>query len=72
MVLQDLLLNEAFPTPLLRAVAKQVQGVLDPSAGLGPVLASSGLDVTAVQSKCTSAGIPFPAGAWPDSRGRRR
>ena len=56
-VLQNLILSESFPTPLLRVTGIAVAQLLDPTAGLGPVLQSSSFDIMAVQQKLDSLNL---------------
>lgn len=57
-VLQTLVLDSAFPEPLLRANAKAISHLLEPASGLQPVIQSSGFDHVAVRSRLQAVGGP--------------
>jgi mediator of RNA polymerase II transcription subunit 5 len=53
-VLQTLVLDTAFPEPLLRANAQAIIHLLEPATGLQPVMQSSGFDHVGVRSRLQS------------------
>ncbi|KAK8843371.1 hypothetical protein IAR55_007028 [Kwoniella newhampshirensis] len=57
-VLQDLVMGHACPEALLRVNAEGLNGLLEPTSGLRPVLESSGFDVSGVRNKLDQLGIP--------------
>lgn len=65
-VLQTLVLDSAFPEPLLRANAYAMSRLLEPSSGLQPVLQSSGFDTIAVQGRLQTVGGPDGSALLPD------
>jgi len=63
-VLQTLLLESSVPEALLRINSKAIEALLEPSAGLGPVLRSSRFDAAAVRQKLE----PIEASSDPSKR----
>ncbi|BEI80974.1 hypothetical protein CcaverHIS002_0201340 [Cutaneotrichosporon cavernicola] len=57
-VLQTLVLDSAFPTPLLRANAPAIARLLDPATGLESVMLSSSFDVPGVRARIDAVGGP--------------
>lgn len=57
-VLQTLVLDSAFPEPLLRANAPAISRLLSPSCGLEPVLLSSSFDINSVRARIDTVGGP--------------
>ncbi|CAK9782940.1 hypothetical protein CC85DRAFT_329441 [Cutaneotrichosporon oleaginosum] len=57
-VLQTLVLDSAFPEPLLRANAPAIARLLDPATGLEPVMLSSAFDAAGVRARINVLGGP--------------
>jgi mediator of RNA polymerase II transcription subunit 5 len=57
-VLQTLVLDSAFPEPLLRANARAITRLLDPATGLEPVMLSSSFDAAGVRARIDTLGGP--------------
>jgi mediator of RNA polymerase II transcription subunit 5 len=56
-VLQNLVLGDSFPEPLLRVNAGVIAGLLDPASNLQAVFASSGFDANGVRARLEALGI---------------
>lgn len=65
-VLQTLVLDSAFPEPLLRANAHAMNRLLEPASGLEPVIQSSGFDAIAVRARLQAVGGPDGSALLPD------
>lgn len=57
-VLQTLVLDSAFPEPLLRANARGISCLLDPTTGLEAVMISSNFDAAGVRARIDAVGGP--------------
>ena len=50
-VLQNLVMSSSLPISILRFMGVAIANILEPSAGLGQVFQSSGIDVAGMQNK---------------------